>query len=287
MNIDFKHPNDSLTLSNGVKIPCIGFGTWRIEDDLLARQAVTTALEAGYRHIDTASIYNNEQGVGRAIRQSGLKRDQIFLTSKLWNTDQGYKSTFEAFERSMDRLQTEYLDLYLIHWPAPPQTRHIWQQSVHESWCAMEELYRAGRIRAIGVSNFWLHHMQQIMPQLEIKPMVNQLEIHPGFAQTEVVDFCHANNIVVEGWRPLAKALIFDQPQVVAMVEKYNRTPAQIFLRWAMQRGIIPLPKSVTPERIVENTHIFDFALEEQDVETLTALPPMGWSGNDPDTMQH
>ncbi len=273
-----------IRLSNNVGIPCLGFGTWKTPAEQ-ATASVLHALEAGYRHIDTATAYNNEAAVGTAIASSGIPREEIFLTSKLWNPHQGYQSTLDAFERSLERLQTAYLDLYLIHWPHDRKYFDNWQEMNRETWRAFEKLYRDGRIKAIGVSNFRPHHLENLLDGCEIAPMVDQVEVHPGMPQDEILAFCKEHQIVVEGWSPLATGKIFSVPTMQEMAQKYGKTVAQLCLRWCIQRSVIPLPKSVTPSRIVENTQIFDFQLEQDDVDRISGLTECGWSGLDPNNL--
>lgn len=273
-----------LPLSNGTSIPCLGFGTWKTpEED--AQRSVAEALRVGYRHIDTAAAYGNERGVGKAIAQSGLRREDIFLTSKLWNPYQGYQSTLDAFARTMDDLQTEYLDLYLIHWPHDRKYFDNWEEKNLETWRAFEELYQAGSIKAIGVSNFRPRHLKNIMEHAEIMPMVDQVEIHPGMPQDEILAFCREHNMLVEGWSPLSTGRIFSVPEMQQLAEKYGKSIAQICLRWSVQRGVVPLPKSVTPARILENSQIFDFTLEDVDIQYINQLTDCGSSGLDPDNL--
>lgn len=271
-------------LSNGVGIPCLGFGTWKTPAEQ-ATASVLHALEAGYRHIDTATAYNNESAVGAAIASSGIARKDIFLTSKLWNPHQGYQSTLDAFERSLEWLQTDYLDLYLIHWPHDRKYFDNWEEMNCETWRAFEKLYKEGRIRAIGVSNFRPRHLDNLLTHCEIAPMVDQVEVHPGMPQEEILEYCRMHHMVVEGWSPLATGKIFSVPEMQEMSQKYGKTVAQLCLRWCVQRGVIPLPKSVTPSRIIENTQIFDFELEQGDMERISGLTACGWSGLDPDNL--
>lgn len=273
-----------VTLANGVGIPCLGFGTWKTP----AEQAIASvqhALEAGYRHIDTATAYNNEAAVGAAIASSGIPREEIFLTSKLWNPYQGYQSTLDAFERSMEWLQTDYLDLYLIHWPHDRKYFDNWEEMNRETWRAFEKLYKDGCIKAIGVSNFRPRHLDNLLNHCEIAPMVDQVEVHPGMPQEEILAYCKAHNMVVEGWSPLATGKIFSVPAMQEMAQKYGKSIAQLCLRWCVQRGVIPLPKSVTPSRIAENAQIFDFELAQEDIDRISGLTECGWSGLDPDNL--
>jgi diketogulonate reductase-like aldo/keto reductase len=273
---------DTYRLSNGVQIPCLGFGTWRTPEGEVAVASVQAALAAGYRHIDTAAYYGNEASIGRAIRESGLPREEIFVTSKVWNTQRGYDKTKAAFQDSLDRLGLDYLDLYLIHWPAAPHQHQNWEDLNRETWRAMTELYQAGKIRAIGVSNFLPHHLKALM-ETEVAPMVDQIELHPGQRQAETVDYCAENGILVEAWSPMARGKLADHPLLVELGEKYHRSVAQICLRWCLQHGALPLPKSVTPSRIRENTQVFDFVLSQGDMAALDSLPLVGSSGHHPD----
>lgn len=255
-------------------MPIIGFGTWMIEDLKLAAESVRLALEIGYRHIDTARIYNNEQGVGEGIRQSGLKREEVFLTTKLWNTDQGYDTTLKAFDGSLKQLQTDYVDLYLIHWPKPASK---------DSWKAMEKIYKEGRAKAIGVSNFHIHHLEDLFPHCEVFPMVNQIEFHPYLTQPTLVDFCRRHTIQFEAWSPLMRGGVKDIPLIQELAKKYERSIAQIVLRWITQLGIATIPKSTTPARIRENFEIFDFSLSDEDIKAIDTLNKGKRVGPDPD----
>lgn len=273
-----------IPLSNGTSIPCLGFGTWKTPAEEAAR-SVAEALRIGYRHIDTATAYGNEGGVGQAIAESGIPREEIFLTSKLWNPHQGYQSTLDAFARTLEALRMDYLDLYLIHWPHDPKYFDNWEEMNLETWRAFEELYESGAIKAIGVSNFRPRHLENIMKHAKIMPMVDQVEIHPGMPQDELIAFCREHNMVVEGWSPLSTGRIFSVPEVQEIAQKYGKSIAQVCLRWSVQRGVIPLPKSVTPARILENSQVFDFELEEADMQRISALTDCGWSGLDPDNL--
>lgn len=279
-----KKIDDYYTLVNGATIPVLGFGTWR-STGAETFDAVSCALAAGYRLIDTASFYGNQNSVGEAIRACGLRRDEIFVTSKLWNDDHGYEKTLAAVEKSLEALGLDYLDFYLIHWPVPAALRDNWQRMNAESWRAMEELCRAGKIRSLGVSNFRPHHLRPLLECATIWPAVNQVELHPGMNQTETLDFCRANNIRVEAWAPLGRTKLFDEPVLVRLAENYHRSPAQICLRWAVEQGIVPIPKSVHSERIRQNAEIFDFELSPADMSTISSLPPLAQTGHDPDNL--
>ncbi|MEA4854258.1 MAG: aldo/keto reductase [Christensenella sp.] len=270
-------------LSNGVTIPSIGFGTWQVPDGDVATNAVLCALECGYTHIDTAAAYGNETGVGEAIRRSGIAREDLFLTTKLWNVQQGYQSTLDSFGESLRRLGTDYVDLYLIHWPKTYTYRDEYPQRMQETWRAFEELYRAGKIRAIGVSNFLRPHIETLMERAEILPMVDQIEMHPGYPQQETLDYLKANGILAEAWSPLACGRIFKEDGLLGnLAGKYGKTVAQVALRWHLQRGDLPIPKSVTPERIRQNLAVFDFELSQEDMDRITNMPESGFSGFTP-----
>ena len=270
-----------IRLSNNVGIPCLGFGTWKTPAEQ-ATASVLHALEAGYRHIDTATAYNNEAAVGTAIASSRIPREEIFLTSKLWNPHQGYQSTLDAFERSLERLQTAYLDLYLIHWPHDRKYFDNWQEMNRETWRAFEKLYRDGRIKAIGVSNFMIEHLEILKNHAKIMPMVNQVQLHPQHPQEEMVDYCKEHQIVPEAWSPLIQGQAFKRELLKEMAAKYDRTVAQICIRWIMQKGVIPLPKASSMERITGNADVFDFEIGEDDMEKIATLRTYGMIGEEP-----
>ena len=269
-------------LQNGVGVPCIGYGTWQTPDGETAAESVRMALEAGYRHIDTAASYGNEASVGEGIRRSGVARSEIFLTSKLANSDHGYDATRAAFEQSLKRLGTDYLDLYLIHWPNPVACRDHWQEANAGTWKAMEELYEAGQIRAIGVSNFFPHHLQALAETANVAPMVNQISLSPGRAQEAVCAYSREQGMVLEAYSPLGTGRLLQLPLLKTLAEKYQRSAAQICVRWSLQMGFLPLPKSTNPERIRQNAAVFDFALSEEDMAALIALEREG-PAPDPD----
>lgn len=278
-----KSLTDRYQLKNGVEIPCVGFGTWQMPDDAAGVAAVKTALDSGYRHIDTAAIYGNETSVGAAVKESGVPREEIFVVSKLWNDDHGYENTLAAFERTMADLGMEYLDLYLIHWPNPRKFRDRWQEANAGSWKAMEELYNAGRIRAIGISNFRVHHIEALLETAAVAPMVNQIRLCPGDTQAELVTYCHAHQMLIEAYSPLGTGKIFDVPVLKKMAQAYGKTVAQIAIRWSLQKGYLPLPKSVTPDYIRQNIDVFDFELSDEDVQIITDLECECGSSSDPD----
>ncbi|MGD9929617.1 MAG: aldo/keto reductase [Mangrovibacterium sp.] len=266
------HP--SVKLSNGLEMPVLGLGVFLSKEGSEVINAVKYALETGYRSIDTAAVYKNENGVGQAIRESELPREEVFLTSKVWNSDQGYHNTLRAFDESLNKLQTDYLDLYLVHWPKG--------ESSHESWTALEELYDSGRVKAIGVSNFMVPHLEDLMKGCRIKPMVNQYEFHPELVQPALLDFCKSHQIQPEAWSPIMKGRVNDIPVLKALAAKYQKSPAQITLRWDIQKGVVTIPKSVTPERIKINAEIFDFELSEEDMAKIDALDQDKRIGPDP-----
>lgn len=268
-------------LSNGVEIPWVGFGTWQTPDGDTAVNAVKQALVSGYRHIDTAAAYKNEGSVGQAIKESGVAREDIFITSKLWNEDRGYENTKKAFENTLKELGTDYLDLYLIHWPANEKQFDDWKEINLDTWKAMTELYKEGKIKAIGVSNFMTNHLEALL-NAEVKPMVNQIEYHPGYTQDAVVDLCRKHDILVEAWSPIGSGRLLENEELTKIADKYEKSVAQLCIRYVLQNDVLPLPKSVTPSRIEENTDIFDFEIMEQDMKTIDAMENVGFSGMDP-----
>ena len=273
---------DTFQLCNGYRIPCIGYGTWQAPDGETTVKSVKEAVKVGYRHIDTAACYGNEKSVGQGIRESGIDRSQLFITSKVWNTERGYETTLAAFEKSLKDLGVDYLDLYLIHWPASPSQFDDWEKINAETWRAMIQMYKAKKVRAIGVSNFMKHHLRALL-EMEVKPMVNQIEFHPGQMQRETVDYCRANGMLIEGFSPLGTGKMLSNPDLKEIAEKYGRSTAQLCIRWALQNGVLPLPKSVTPVRIAENSQVFDFEIAEADMEYINNMPYIGGSGNHPD----
>ena len=262
------------TLNNGATMPWLGLGVYKVWDADEALRAVSTAIAAGYRSIDTASMYQNEEAVGRAIRECGLPRRELFVTTKLWNTDQGYESTLRAFEASRQRLGLEYIDLYLVHWPVPGKYR--------ETWRAMAHLYREGNARGIGVSNHQIPHLIAIIEDTGVTPAVNQIELHPLLTQKDLLQFAREQGIQPEAWRPLMGGNL-DLPLLKQLAEKYGRTAAQIVLRWSMQNGVVVIPKSVHEERIRENSQIFDFELDDEDLAAIDGLNENRRFGPDPD----
>lgn len=272
---------EKFTLSNGVEISAVGYGTYLTseKDD----GTVAAALAAGYRHFDTASFYGTEQALGDALKASGVPREELFLTSKLWKDEMGYENALAAFERSLQKLGTDYLDLYLIHWPRPDDLTSEWQQLDRDTWRALEDLYRAGRVRAIGVSNFLPHHLRSLMKTAEVMPMVNQIEFHPGYPQTYTVEFCKAHGILPEAWSPLGRTRVLQDERLAGIAAKYGKSVAQLCVRFALQCGVAPLPKSSSPARMQANLDVFDFVISDEDMDRILTLPQFGWSGLHPD----
>jgi methylglyoxal/glyoxal reductase len=245
-------------LNNGVEMPWLGLGVLRLNEGGEVENAVRIALENGYRLIDNAAIYHNEKGVAKGIKASGVPRQEIFLSTKIANDQQGYQSTFKAFQRSLNWLQTDYLDLYLIHWPK--------EELSVETWMAMEELYKQGKIRAIGVSNFWIHHLEYFLPKVNIVPAVNQVEFHPRMTQAKLLHFCKERNIQVEAWSPIMQGQVLKIQEIKDLAKKYGKSPAQVVLRWDLQKGVVTIPRSAKKKEILENADIFDFEIDEEDI---------------------
>ncbi len=265
---------ESTILSNGVKMPWLGLGVFKVTEEGLAEKTVKAAIDAGYRHIDTAAAYGNEEGVGAGVKNSGVPRDELFITTKVWNADQGYETSLAAFEKSLSKLNMDYVDLLLIHWPVKGKYK--------ETWRALEDIYKSGKARAVGVSNFQIHHLQDLAEGSELVPMVNQVEYHPLLSQVELLAYCRANGIQLTAWSPLMQGHL-DIPLLAEIGNKYGKTPAQVVLRWDLQTGVITIPKSVTPSRIAENADIFDFELSREDMEKLSSLNQNRRFGSDPD----
>lgn len=273
-------------LNNGIEIPSIGFGTWQTPDGATAINAVKTAIAAGYKHIDTAAIYKNEKSIGDGIKESGVDRKELFVTSKLWNSERGYEKTLKAFEKTLNDLQLDYLDMYLIHWPANEKQFKDWKNINAETWRALEELYKQGKIKTIGVSNFLTHHLESLLESATVIPSVNQIEYHPGFMQQDVVALCRENNITVEAWSPLGTGKMLKNESLIDIAEKYNVSVAQLCIRWVLQNDVLPLPKSVTPHRIKENIQIDHFEISLGDMQTINQMEYFGGSGSNPDEVE-
>ncbi|QFR01312.1 aldo/keto reductase [Streptomyces phaeolivaceus] len=267
-----------IILNNGVEMPQLGFGVWQVPDDE-AERAVTTALEAGYRSIDTAAIYGNEEGTGKALAKAGVARKDLFVTTKLWNADQGHDSTLRAFDESLDKLGLEYVDLYLIHWPMPAKGTFV------DTFKAFEKLYADGRAKAIGVSNFLPEHLETLIEATDVIPAVNQIELHPHLQQLAAREYHAEQGIATEAWSPLGQGKgLLEVPAIIAIAQKHGRTPAQVVLRWHLQLGNVVIPKSVTPSRIKENIEVFDFSLDTEDIAAISALNEDRRIGPDPAT---
>lgn len=266
---------DKATLHNGVEMPWFGLGVWKAENGEEVTNAVKSAIKNGYLSIDTAAAYKNEDGVGRGIKESGAKREDLFITTKVWNADQGYESTLAAFEESMKKLDLEYLDLYLIHWPVEGKYK--------DTWRALEKLYKDGKVKAIGVCNFQVHHLKDLMEDAEVAPMVNQVEYHPQLAQKELLQFCKDNQIQLEAWSPLMQGKLLDNPVLQEIADKYGKSTAHVILRWDLQNGVVTIPKSVKEHRIIGNAEVFDFELTAEDMEKIDSLNKEERIGPDPD----
>ncbi|MGZ7146931.1 aldo/keto reductase [Bacillus sp. BC08] len=274
-----KHLQSTTTLHNGVEMPWFGLGVFKVEDGPELVEAVKLAIKAGYRSIDTAAIYGNEKAVGEGIRagikEAGISREDLFITSKVWNSDQGYETTLAAYEESLKKLELDYLDLYLVHWPVEGKYK--------ETWRALETLYKEERVRAIGVSNFQIHHLQDVLAGAEMKPMINQVEYHPRLTQKELQAFCKEQGIQMEAWSPLMQGQLLDNETLQEIADKYGKTTAQIILRWDLQNEVVTIPKSTKEHRIVANADIFNFELTKEDMEKIDALNENHRVGPDPD----
>ena len=268
-------------LQNGIKFPEIGFGTYKTTQNNDS-EIIKLALKAGYKYFDTASFYDNEKFIAEAITQSGISREEIFLASKLWKTDMGFENAKKAFEKTLRNLNTDYLDLYLIHWPRP-DLNSDWKSIDIETWRAFEEIYKSGKAKSIGLSNFLPHHLENIIQNCEIKPMINQLEIHPGYNQEATVNYCKNHNISVQAWSPMGRARVLNDELIIELAEKYNATPAQICIKFCVQKNIMPLPKSSTLERMRENLESLKINLSQEDFWKINTMPSIGWSGEHPD----
>lgn len=270
-----------LTLNDGHGIPIIGFGTYQASEEE-GIKAVVSAISNGYRLIDTAAFYHNEEAVGKGIVVSGVDRNELVVTTKLWREYLGYDSAKKEFNKSLAKLGLDYIDLYLIHWPANAGNYDNWQQTNADTWRAMEQLQAEGKIKSIGVSNFWPEHLDALMQTANVVPAVNQIEFHPGYWQPEVVEYCKKNGIVVEAWSPLARGKVFDHALLKQLAKKYNKGIAQICLKWIIQHDVVVIPKSTTLGRIKDNIDLFDFTLTDEEIKQIDSLPKMGFSGELP-----
>lgn len=270
-----------LILNDGQKLPTVGFGTYKSEGQE-GIEAVSTAISNGYSLIDTAAVYGNEETVGKGIKASGASREDIFVTTKLWRENLGYEATKKEFEKSLNRLDLEYIDLYLIHWPANAKNYDNWQKTNADTWRAMEELQAEGKIKSIGVSNFFQEHLEALFETAKVIPAVNQIEFHPGYWQQELVSYCKKQNIILEAWSPLARGKVFENKVLEEIAKAHNKSVSQVCLRWIIQHEVIAIPKSTNPERIQENIELFDFELTSAEMEKIDHLPKMGFSGELP-----
>ncbi|WP_342563534.1 aldo/keto reductase [Paenibacillus sp. FSL R7-0345] len=274
-----QHLQDTTELQGGVKMPWLGLGVFQVADGEELVQAVKSAIAHGYRSIDTAAIYQNERGVGQAIAEAlaenGLRREELFITSKVWNSDLGYEETLAAYEASLERLGLDYLDLYLIHWPVKDKYK--------EAWRALETLYKAGRVKAVGVSNFQIHHLEELLKDAEIRPAVNQVELHPYLSQQALRSYCREQSIQIEAWSPLMQGGLLDQPDLQSIAARAGKSVAQVILRWDLQHGIVTIPKSTKEQRITENAALFDFELSAEDMAVIDGLNRDQRVGPDPD----
>lgn len=275
----------SMVLANGVEMPTIGYGTWRVENGPAGTEAVAEAIRAGYRHIDGAARYENEVSVGEGIKKSGIARKELFVTSKVWFTHRSYEKVLESCDTTLKDLGLEYVDLFLIHWPAVANNYENWEEVNAETWRAMETIYRSGKVRAIGVSNFLPHHLEPLLKTAEIVPMVNQIEFRPGYPQIECAKWCMEHGIVTEAWRPLGAGAALTGALMTELSEKYGKTPAQICLRWVLQQGLVPLVKSGNPVRMRENLEVYDFCLSPEDMARIDALPRDDAGAEKPDEL--
>ena len=276
---------ENIKLNNGILMPDIGFGTWKIKDYNQVIDVVKNAIEVGYRHIDTASVYGNEEAIGIALKESCVPREDIFVTTKLWNSVRGYNETICAFNESLKKLQLEYIDLYLIHWPSPLEFRDCYQEKNIETYQALEKLYSQGKIKAIGVSNFLKHHIEELKNFVSIPIAVNQIEFHPYYYDQETIEYCKQNDIIIEAYSPLGRGEILKDNTIADIAKKYNKSPAQICIRYAIDNQIVPLPKTISKQRMIENLNVFDFNLMKEDIDKIRNLSKDDKKiGSNPDT---
>ncbi len=273
--------SNSFTLNNGIEIPCPAFGTYKAVDG--NKETVKLAIEAGYRCFDTASYYGTEEYLAEAIAESGIARSAFFIISKLWKTEMGYDKTMAAFEASLKRLNTDYIDLYMIHWPLPEVGYKDWKVLDFDTWNTLEKLYTEGAVKAIGVSNFMPHHLENLLDGCEVKPAVNQIEFHPGYSQETTLGYCREHDILVQAWSPLGRTRVLKDALICELAEKYGKSPAQICLRYALQRGVMPVAKASNIERMKENADVYSFEMSKEDIMRIADMPPIGWSGLHPD----
>ena len=268
----------TLKLNNGLTIPAIGFVTYKAKLDSL-----TQALNAGYKYLDTASYYGNERDISTALEQTGIKREEVFIASKIWRSDMGYDSTIKSFYRTLENLRTDYLDVLMIHWPRPNLEFQEWKALDLETWLAIEDLHSKGKIRALGISNFLPYHSENILSHCRVRPSVAQLEFHAGHTQTFALEYYRREGIQVQAWSPIGRGRILNDELIVELAGKYHVTPAQVCIRFCIQEGVMPLPKASTPERLRENLECLDFEIDDEDISRIENMPPVGWSGEHPD----
>lgn len=274
--------HDTYTLNNGVKLPWAAFGTYKAAQGNNV-EILKMAIDSGYRYFDTASFYGTEEYLGQAIKMSGIPREEFFIASKMWKDEMGYEEAKKAFAGSLKKLGTDYLDLYLIHWPLPQPGHETWKALDIETWRALEELYEEGRVRAIGLSNFLPHHIENLLENCRVKPMADQLEFHPGYTQEAAVRYCQEHGILVQAWSPIGRGRVLEDELIAGMASKYGVSPAQICLRYALQRDVLPLPKSSSEERMRQNQDLFSFEISGEDMYRIDTMPQTGWSGEHPD----
>lgn len=273
------------TLPNGVRIPTVGFGTWQLPLNDSLRSTINTAIQIGYRQFDTAQIYNNAAIVGDAIRESGIDRSEFFITSKIWTNHRSYESAIEAFEEVLSQLRLDYLDMLLIHWPASQGEAMVWQAQNAGVWRAFEDIYKQGRVKAIGVSNFLPHHLIPLLARAKIAPMVNQLEFHPGYPQWSAVNFCKSRGIKVQAWSPLGRGGLIKHPLLTEIAEKHGVSASQVALRWCIEHDVMPIPKATNTPHLQQNCRIFDFSLDPEEIKLIDEMPQTAYSGLHPDTV--
>lgn len=276
LNINIENLQSGATLNNGLSMPMLGLGVYLSKEGQEVLNAVSWALEAGYRSIDTASFYNNEEGVGKAVRESSVAREEIFVTTKVWNSDQGYDETLRAFDLSMQKLGLDYIDLYLVHWPVKGKYK--------DTYRALEKIQKEGRAKSIGVSNFLIHHLDDLLQSCDIVPVVNQIEFHPYLVQQDLLDYCANHNILPEAWSPLMQGHVLQVPEIIELGQKYGKTPVQIVLRWSLQKGVATIPKSSKQHRIIDNANIFDFEISAEDIVKIDSLDRDKRFGPHPDS---
>lgn len=272
-------------LNNGIKIPSIGFGTWKFPDNEETSQIIVNAIESGYGYIDTAKSYGNEKAIGKGIQNANVRREDIVIGGKMWNDDRGYDNIIKACRKTIETLNCDYLDIYLVHWPASKAVHENWKEINDETWKAMEYLYNSGIVKAIGVCNFKVNQLEELMKNAKVKPMINQIECHPGFTQQEIIEFCKQEDILVEAWSPLGSGKLLKKDQLKEIAKKYDKDVAQICIKWCLQNGVLPLPKTSNIERMKSNLDVFDFEINQDDMNYLNNLPYMAGSGLDSETI--